>query len=206
MLLVLAASVLLAALARLAVRRLCERVDLDRRLRAWGFAGPAAEGRAPPTAVLARFATWTVLALGFLVGLGVFDASATSALSARLLQYLPQALVGLVILAAGLAGARAVERSVLIGAVNMGLHSARLLGLGARWLVVVLAGAMALEQIGVGGTILVVAFGLLFGGIVLALALAVGMGARDIVARSLEKRFPPAGQGEDEAKDDIHHL
>jgi hypothetical protein len=206
MLLVLAASVVLAAVVRLVVRRVCERLELDRRLRTWGVAAPPAEGRASPSVLVARFATWTVLALGFLVGLGVFDATATSALSLRLLEYVPHALVGLVILAVGIAGSRAVERGVLIGAVNMGLQSAHLLGLGARWLVVVLAGAMALEQLGVGGTILAVAFGLLFGGIVLALSLAVGLGARDVVARSLEKRFPAARKEEGEAKDDLHHL
>jgi hypothetical protein len=206
MLLILVAAVVLALLVRSAARRICRRLDLDGRLRAWGVAAPAAEGRASPSVLVARFATWTVLALGFLVGLSVFDATATGALAMRLLEYVPHALVGLVILVVGLAGSRAVERSVLIGAVNMGLSSARLLGLGARWLVVVLAGAMALEQLGVGGTILAVAFGLLFGGIVLALALAVGLGARDLVARSLERRFPAAKEDEDQAKDDLHHL
>jgi hypothetical protein len=206
MVLVLVAAVLLAGVVRLVVRRVCERLDVDRRLRAWGVVAPPAEGRPGPSVLLTRFATWTVLALGFLVGLAVFDETATSALAMRLLEYVPHALVGLVILAAGLAGSRAVERSVLIGAVNMGLQSAHLLGLGARWLVVVLAGAMALEQLGVGGTILAVAFGLLFGGIVLALSLAVGLGARDVVARSLERRFPAAKKEEGEAKDDLHHL
>lgn len=207
MLLVLAASLVLAVVARAVVRRICARVDLDRRLRAWGVVSPAAEDGPSPSLLLARFTTWTVLAIGFLLGLGVFDATATSALAMRLLEYVPHLLVGLAILAVGLVGARAVERSVLIGAVNMGLQSARLLGLGARWLVVVLAGAMALEQLGVGGTILTVAFALLFGGIVVALALAVGLGARDVVARSLEKRFPgPKKADEGKARDDLHHM
>jgi hypothetical protein len=89
----------------------------------------------------------------------------------------------------------------------MGLQSARLLGLGMRWLVVTVAVAMALEHLGVGGAILPVAFGILFGGIVLALSLAVGLGAKDLVARSLERRFQePGAKGETPPPDELKHL
>jgi hypothetical protein len=105
------------------------------------------------------------------------------------------------------AGSRALERSVLIGAVNMGLHSARLLGLGARWLLLLLATAMALEHLGIGGTILTAAFAIVFGGIVLSLSLAVGLGARDVVARSLERHFKEQpGEEDSQAGKPMHHL
>lgn len=188
MLLLLVLSALVALLVRFVVRRLFNRIRLDQRLRAWGVAAPATEGRAGPSATIARFAFWTVVALGFLVGLSAFDV--TGSAGVKLLAYLPHAIAGLAVFIGGLAGSRVIERSVLIGAVNANLQSARLLGLGARWLVVVLAATMALEQLGVGGTVLVVSFSILFGGIVLALSLAVGLGARATVARSLERAFP----------------
>ena len=46
---------------------------------------------------------------------------------------------------------------------------------------------MILDHLGIGGTIIELAFGILFGGIVLTLSLAVGLGSRDIVSRSLER-------------------
>ncbi len=203
-------AVVVALVLRGLVRRVCAQVSLDRRLREWGFAGPAAEGRPCPSLLIERLVTWTVVAIGFLVGLSAFEAASASALATRLLEFVPHLLAAVVIVAIGLAGARAVERSVLIGAVNMGFHSARLLGLGARWLVVVLAFAIALEQLGVGGRVVPVALGILFGGIVLALALAVGLGAKDLVARSLERRFPTTQKPLDEEDEDdegkLHHL
>jgi hypothetical protein len=45
---------------------------------------------------------------------------------------------------------------------------------------------MVLEHLQIGGNIVGLAFGILFGGIVLTLALAVGLGSRDLVSRSLE--------------------
>jgi hypothetical protein len=75
---------------------------------------------------------------------------------------------------------------VLIGAVNAQLQYARFLSLGVKWLVLVLTAAMVLDHLQVGGNIVELAFGILFGGIVLTLSLAVGLGSRDLVSRSLE--------------------
>jgi hypothetical protein len=203
-------SAVLAVAIRFAVRRVCERLELDRRLRGWGVWPQSANTQASPTKLLARISFWTVLLLGVFFGLSVLDSPAASAVSVRLLEYVPRLLVGVVILAGGIGVARVVDRNVLIGAVNMGMQSARLLALGARWLVVLLGAAIALDHIGVGSRIVAVAFGILFGGIVFSLALAVGLGAKDFVARSLQRRFPDAGApdnpGEpEETRGQIHH-
>jgi hypothetical protein len=83
--------------------------------------------------------------------------------------------------------ARFLERSVLIGAVNAKLQYARMLSLGIKWLVLVLTAAMVLDHLQIGGGVVELAFGILFGGIVLTLAIAVGLGSRNIVSRSLER-------------------
>ena len=94
--------------------------------------------------------------------------------------------------------ARFFSRSVLITAVNMNLDYARLLSIGVKWLVLVLTWAMVLDHLALGKGIVDMAFGILFGGIVLALSLAVGLGSRDLVSRSLERdagkpvEVPPA--------------
>jgi hypothetical protein len=46
---------------------------------------------------------------------------------------------------------------------------------------------MVLDHLQIGGAVVELAFGILFGGIVLTLSLAVGLGSRDIVSRSLER-------------------
>ena len=84
--------------------------------------------------------------------------------------------------------ARYLARSALISAVNMQVRSARLIGLGVKWMVLLLSAAMALNQLSIGGQILTLAFGILFGGIVLALALAVGLGSKDVVSRTWEQQ------------------
>ena len=89
--------------------------------------------------------------------------------------------------------ARFLARSVLISAVNAQIQYARFLSVGVKWLVLVLTAAMALDHLQVGGAIVSLAFGILFGGIVLTLSLAVGLGSRDLVSRSIDKMDKPGG-------------
>jgi hypothetical protein len=105
-----------------------------------------------------------------------------------LLPYLTRAVSAVLLLVAGILIARFLARSVLISAVNAQLQYARVLSLGVKWLVLVLTAAMVLDHLEVGGNIVELAFGILFGGIVLTLSLAVGLGSRDLVSRSLESR------------------
>jgi hypothetical protein len=141
-----------------------------------------------PTALIARASFWACVVLGLIIGVSAFDASyATAAtLPISLLPYLTHAVGAIFLLIAGNLIARFLARSVLIGAVNAQLQYARFLSLGVKWLVLVLTAAMVLDHLEVGGVVVELAFGILFGGIVLTLSLAVGLGSRDLVSRSLE--------------------
>jgi len=143
-----------------------------------------------PTEVIARGSFWACVLLGLVIGVSAFDASyATSTpLPISLLPYLTHSVGAILLLLAGTLIARFLARSVLISAVNAQLQYARFLSLGVKWLVLVLTAAMVLDHLEIGGAIVAEAFGILFGGIVLTLSLAIGLGSRDIVSRSLESR------------------
>ncbi len=140
-----------------------------------------------PTLLVTRAIAWTIILIGFLIGVSAFDGALPSQLVTRLFAYLPDVMAAIVVLVAGSVIARFLARSVLIGGVNMNLQYARLLSVGVKWLVTVLAVTIAIEHVGIGGGIIRLAFGILFGGIVLALALAVGLGSKELVSRSLER-------------------
>lgn len=148
-----------------------------------------------PTALIARTSFWGCVLLGLIIGVSAFDTSfATAAtLPISLLPYLTHAVGAILLLIAGTLIARFLARSVLIGAVNAQLQYARFLSLGVKWLVLVLTAAMVLEHLEIGGGVVLMAFGILFGGIVLTLALAVGLGSRDLVSRSLESHVERTG-------------
>ena len=188
LILALLVSAVVAGVLAAVLRRSLMSVEFDRRLPRWGF--PTLTEWSPsksPTLLVTRAIALIIMLIGFLVGVSAFDVALTSQLVMRLFEYLPNVLAAVVVLVAGTIIARFLARSVLIGAVNMNLQYAPLLSAGVKWLVMVLAVAMALEHLAIGGGIIRMAFAILFGGIVLALALAVGLGSKELVSRSLER-------------------
>jgi hypothetical protein len=137
---------------------------------------------------VARLAYWVMMLIGVLVGLAALDATLMSSVAERLMSYVPHVFVAVLLILAGSVLARYLARGVLISAVNLQLQSARLLSLGVKWMVIVLTVAMTLDQLSIGGSVLKLAFAILFGGIVLAMALAVGLGSKDLVSRTWERQ------------------
>jgi hypothetical protein len=197
-------SIVLARLVAAILRRSLYRFHFDERVHDWGY--PSIEDWAPgksPTTLAVRGVSWTIIFIGFAIGFSAFDLTLTSALVLRFFEYLPNVLAALVVLVLGSLIARFASRTVLIEAVNMNLQYARLLSVGVRWMIMVLAVAMALEHLAIGGGIIRLAFGILFGGIVLALALAVGLGSKELVSRSLERE---ANRAAEQSEEPVRHL
>ena len=192
-------SSLAAWLLAVLLRRFLRGIRFDKRCEAWGFSGLADWSPAKsPSLLVTRTVSWLVVLIGFLIGIAAFDAAITSELALQIFRYLPNVVAAIGLFLVGSVLARFLARGVLIGAVNHNLQYARLLSLGVKWLVLVLAAAMALEHLGIGGRIVELAFGILFGGIVLALALAVGLGSKDLVSRSLERAADKVSAPEEE--------
>ncbi len=208
MLLVLAFAVGMAYLVRFALRRSLVGMDFDRRVHRWGLT-PTAEWapKHAPSAIAAHAGFWFVLLVGFLAGLKSLETTVTDELAAGALAYLPNLLAAGLVFAVGIAAARFLERTALINAVNMQIQSARLLSLGVKWLVVLFVIALSLQQLRLGGAVLTVSFAVLFGGIVLALALAIGLGSREAVTRGWQQRRHEGARGEvAEEANEIHHM
>src|SRR5215469_18281919 len=141
-------SILLAWIFGMMVRRLLARMRFDERLVRWGLYS-AGEGlfTSSPTDLVSRAVALFVILMGLLIGVAAFDAQLTSLLARTIFGYLPNILGALLVLFVGNIIARFLARSVLIGAVNMNFQYARLLSVGVKWLVIVLAVAMALEHL-----------------------------------------------------------
>jgi hypothetical protein len=185
----------IALLIRAGLRRGLTRLDFDHRVEAWGLSIREWTPPGGAASLVASTAYWTILSLSLLLGLTALDAALPTQFAVSVLQYVPHLVAAIAILVVGSLAARFLARTMLIGAVNLGLQSARLLSVTVKWLVLILAAAMALDHIGIGRTVLLLAFGITFGGVMLAGALALGLGARDVVGRALDRqlRDPPRG-------------
>jgi hypothetical protein len=149
----------------------------------------AAGVRTSPVQVAGTISFWLAIVVALAVGVSALEPGSLKTALSDAVGFLPRILTALLLFLLGLGFASLARRSFLLAAVNAGLPWARS---GARLIhVVVLAffAATALDHLGVGRSILVAAFTVVAGGIVLALALAFGLGARDLARGYLEKRI-----------------
>jgi len=156
--------------------------------------------------VVGTMVFWLVWATFMFSGLEALGFSGMSNLSADFVTFLPRLGVGVVILAVGLAAANFAWRATLLAAVNSNLPSARLLSGAVRAFIVVLTVAMALEQIGVAKTIVLTAFAIAFGAVMLGVAMAIGIGGGHVARRILERQFPEPPADKTPPRDEISHL
>jgi hypothetical protein len=206
MLVILAVGILAAIGLRGAVRFVLPRLGFDRFAQRSGFTLILQKGgiTRPASAVVASALAWTVMGVFVLLAIGALNLRIAMQLLTQAFAYLPQLLIAAALLVLGSVLAAFVKRSVLIGAVNAGVPSARFLAGVAHTAVLIVFIAMALEHLGVGRQILVVSFTILFGGVVLALALAFGHAGQGL-ARELLERLA-RGPTPTEKADELQHL
>ena len=93
-----------------------------------------------------------------------------------------QVLIGVVVFAIGLYLANLAYSLIL----SSGTSQSRLLAQSARVAIITLVGAMALNRMGIAPNIVNLAFGLILGGIAVAIALAFGLGGREVAREELK--------------------
>jgi hypothetical protein len=158
----------------------------------------------PPPDRLAGAALFWVLWLTFIAsGVGALGLSGMEQLTSEFVHFVPRIFVALAVLVAGFVLANFAWRATLLTAVNANLPSARILSGGVRFLVSLLAVAMALEQLGVAQHVVVTAFAIAFGAVMLGLAIAFGIGGGGVARRIVDEHFPEKPKAKD---DDVSHL
>jgi hypothetical protein len=150
------------------------------------------------TEVLSRFVFW-VTWLGFiLLGVRVLGILGLQEQIARFFLFLPRLFVAMFILFFGMLAASFFSRAALLAAVNANVPSPRVLSLALRTIIIVFVLSIVFEELGLAEQTMLVAFGIAFGALMLGLAIAFGMGGRDLAKRFLEKRFVRGKKEENE--------
>jgi hypothetical protein len=187
----LAVGFLLGWLARSVVTRVSRAIGVDRLLERWGVAPSLRRSGILrlPSEVLGLVCFWAIFILFASVGVDGLALPGAPGATALLVAFLPPLFAAALILLVGWLVANFLSQGVLIAAVNARLPEARLLARGVQWSVLLFAAATALTHLGIGKEMVLVAFGITFGGVVFALALAFGLGGRNLARNILERRL-----------------
>jgi hypothetical protein len=205
MLVLLVAGAVIAGAVRFVLAFLLPLLGVDRFVERSGIGDVARRAGLTrrPSRTIALAVAWVVLGTFVLLAVAALNIQVAVGLVSQAFAWLPHLLVAIALLLAGGLVAGFARRSVLIGAVNAGLPSARLLSSGVHAALIVLFAAMALEQVGLGQRVVLTAFAISFGGVVLALALAFGLAGKEVARESLERLLRRRGP---EDEDGLRHL
>ncbi|MBC7938661.1 MAG: hypothetical protein H7Z19_02670 [Chitinophagaceae bacterium] len=133
---------------------------------------------------------WLVMLGALIVAFNGLGLTQVTDLLGRALLFLPKLLVGLLVLVFGLYFARFVRQSVQSWCRGQGIGDAELLGRGVQYAIITFVLLIAIDHIDIGSGLVQQTFLILLTGVVLALALAFGIGGRDRAATLLERWFP----------------
>jgi hypothetical protein len=136
--------------------------------------------------LIAALVYWTILFVVFLSVLNTLGLNVAADLFNQIIFYIPSVIVAIVVLIFGTLFARFVQGALFTYLNNIGVNGAALVSGVAKYAIIVFVVSVALEQLAIGGDIIVSAFQIAFGAVCLALALAFGIGGRDWAARVIE--------------------
>ncbi|MCB1977809.1 MAG: hypothetical protein M9919_10875 [Burkholderiaceae bacterium] len=199
--LVVIAGWLIAKLVRFAIVKalrainfhvMTERAGIDDFLRKGGMA-------ADTSAVFGVLAYWLVILAALLIAFNGLGLTYITDLLGRVVWFVPNVFVALLILAFGAYFARFVGDSVTTYGRNVDLQDAHFLGKLAQYAILIFVVLIALDQVNVGGDIVRQSFLVILSGVVFALALAFGLAGKDWAAERIAHWWPSARQAENHA-------
>lgn len=183
---------LLAKLAHVAVTRLLRAVNFHVLTDRAGLDGFLKQGGVSydTTAIVGLLVYWLVILAALLVAFNGLGLTTITELLARVVWFVPNVFVAIVVLAFGSYFSRFVGEALATYCRNVGMQDAAVLGKLAQYVIMVFVVLIALDQIQVGGDIVRQSFLVILAGIVFALALAFGLGGKDWAAQRIARWWP----------------
>ena len=175
-----AAGFVVSLLARRAIRRLLAWLRFDRLSLRTGASEMLRLADMPTAEVLIAKVVFWMVWIGFIVSaVDTLHLRPVQGLVNEFFRFVPRFLVALLVLTLGFLVGNFLWRATLLASVNAGLPGARLLSGALRILVIAIGVVMALEQLGLATAVVLTAFAIMFGALMLGLAIAFGLGGRE---------------------------
>jgi hypothetical protein len=142
------------------------------------------------TDVFGTVVHWLVLLGALVIAFNGLGLTYVTDLLTRVLLFLPRLLIALLVIVFGAYFARFVRGSVLSYCRACEMQDGELLGRLAQYAILVFVVLIALEELAIGGDIVRYSFLILLAGIVLALAIAFGLGGQKWAGELLQRWWP----------------
>jgi hypothetical protein len=139
--------------------------------------------------LVGRIVFWVVIIIFALTIADVLELTAMRDVIREILDYLPSVVAAVIVLTVTIAGARLVRDVILASLARMQVSFAQSVASASFYVVMVFGLVMAVSQLGFDTTILTANITVIISGVVLALALAFGLGGRDTAKKVVDEAY-----------------
>jgi small-conductance mechanosensitive channel len=185
---------ILANIARSAIGKILDTLKFDELGKKTGIEAFMRQGNINLTLsrLIANLVYWIILLVVIVTVANSLGLTTVAELFNKVVFYIPNIIVAVLVLVFGVLIARFVNRLVFAYLNNMGVDGALTLSTMAEYAVIIFVVFVALEQLQIGTHLLITAFQIGFGAVGLALGLAFGLGGKDwaagVIKRLTEKK------------------
>ena len=148
-----------------------------------------------PSIVISKIVYWIFIVVFFSFGLNFIGISQFTEYASRVTSALPLIVVSIVIIIIGIILSNFISRVIYLACENSNIcQSANirygdLIAKGVRIFLIIITFGIVFEYIGVGNTIITISFLIIFGGIIMTLSLALGIGLSHVVGDFIKERL-----------------
>jgi hypothetical protein len=141
-----------------------------------------------PSRIARRLIFWVVVITFFSWGLSWVGVTQFAEYASRITSALPYVVISTIIVIVGIIFSSFLSRVIYLTCENANVAYGKIISKSVRILLIIITFGIVFEYMGIGGTMITISFLILFGGIVMTLSLALGIGLSTIISDFIKKK------------------
>jgi len=144
--------------------------------------------RSQPSAIISRIIFWILIVTFFSFGLTYVGLPQFTEYASRITSALPYIVISTIIVIVGIIFSTFLSRVIYMACENANIGYGDIISKSVRIFLVVITFGIVFEYMGIGSTIISISFLIIFGGVILALSLAVGIGLSGLITDVIKEK------------------
>jgi hypothetical protein len=145
--------------------------------------------KALPSSIISRIIFWICIITIFSYSLSYVGISQFTEYASRITSTLPYIVVSMIIVIVGMIFSTFISRVIYMACENSNIGYGDVIAKSVRILLIIIVFAIVFEYMGLGSTVISISFLIIFGGIVMTLSLALGIGLSSVIADFIKDRI-----------------
>jgi hypothetical protein len=145
--------------------------------------------KAQPSTIISRIVFWIFIITVFSFGLNLVGISQFTEYASRITSALPYIVISMIIVIVGIIFSTFIGRVIYMACQNANIKYGEIISKSVHILLVVITFGIVFEYLGLGSTIISISFLIVFGGIIMTLSLALGIGLSTVITDLIKEKL-----------------